>query len=428
MMKNNDLLDFSAKVLAKAVLESFPSSRLIRAEKDDIGFVVDLFFPDSLHDQMASFFEEKMRKILKDEKSIKIFEMMPENAIEYLFSLQKHDERAFENACFDNFQKMIQIGSFIDYCDIQKKENFLELLKFFHIYRLEKKEDILRIEGVAFFEKEKLKEKIKKIRSYKKASHMNIGIKEKYFLLDEKKNIILLEKALQLKSAIEKLYKNNLQDFLFIETPYTEDTKKKVLSHIEVAKRFKTKKWPIKLAEKYSVLNKSEKVNDSLYGYAVKEYFLETIFTDMELLESECISHLQFIEKILKICGFNFEVGIQYPQKMDRTDNMMLSALKKSGLQYTIEKRKEKGHLVVFSMEDIQGRELKLLDLSAKSVLLANPKMDYNEKPKAMIVGSSLPEIHILLALLLEMKGEKLSVFMREMTNLLKLQEISFEN
>jgi len=426
MMKNNDLLDFSAKVLAKAVLDSFPSSRLIRAEKDDIGFVVDLFFPDPLHDQMVSFFEEKMREVLKDEKNIKIFEMMPENAIEYLSSLQKHDERAFENISLDSFQKMIKIGSFIDCCDIQHAENYLELLKFFHLYRLEKKEGILRIEGVAFFEKEKLKEKLKKIRSYKKGSHANIGVKEKYFLFDEKKNIILLDKAVRAKNVLEQFYKKNLQDFLFVETPYTDDRKKKVLSHIEVAKKYKSKKWPLKLAEKYTVLDKDEKISDSLFRYAVKEYFLETIFTDMELLESESISHLQFIEKVLKICGFNFEVDIQYPQKIEKIDSIMLSALKKSGLKYTIEKRKEKGHLVVFSVEDIKGRELKLLDLSAKSVLLANPKMDYNEKPKAMIIGSSLPEMHKLLALLLEMKGEKLSVFMMEMTNLLKLQDNKF--
>ena len=430
MMKKNvqDLSNFAAKVLAKAVLDCFPSSKLIFAGKSDIGFFVDLFFPDPVHDQMLSFFEEKMRGILSVEKKVKVFEMMPDNAIEYLISLKNHDDRAFEEVNFSSLQKMIKIDSFIDFFEFTEEKNWIDLLKFFHLFSFEKKENVLRIEGLAFFEKAMLKEKLKKIKSYKKTCHENVGVKEEYFLFDEDKNIILLSKGLQAKNTLESLYKASLrEDVLFVQTPYAEDTIKKNSYHIDLASKYYKKKCPLKFAEKCLVLEKGEE-HRSLFRYPMKEHFLETSITEMDLLESECISHLQFIEKILKICGFSFDVVIQYPKKDDEIDRIMLSALQKSDLKFEVETRKEKHQLVVFTVEDIKGRLHKVMHLSAKSVLLANPKMGYYEKLKAAVVSFSFFEMHQLLALLLEWKGEKINVFMREIESLLNNRKISFEN
>jgi len=429
MRKNySDLSNFAAKVLAKAVLDSFPSSRLIRAETNDVGFFADLFFPDPLHDQILSFFEEKMRKILSDEKEIKIFEMMPENAIEYVVSMKRHDDRAYEHVnVYGSFQKMIKIGRFVDFIDVKEDKKWLEILKFFNLYNLKKKKNFLRIEGVACFDKKKIKDKLKKIRSYKKACHENIGVKMKYFLFDNNGNIILLPKALQVKNILERFYFKNLKDkFLFLQTPYAEDEDKKIACHIEMAKKYFKNRWPLRLAEKYSVFDGRETKHKSLFSYNIKEYFLETVFVDIDLLENECISNLQFIEKILKICGFSFYVVIQYPERAEKIDSIMLSALQKSNIKYEVKTKKEKEHLVIFALEDIKGREQKVMHLSAKSTLLSNYEKDYNEKPKAMIVRSSLPEMHKLLALLLEMKGEKFSIFISEMENLLNTWDNKF--
>jgi alanyl-tRNA synthetase len=294
-------------LLAKAMMEMFPDSCLIKGGSFDSYFYYDFSFNHVVDENLSSNIRERIFQTIEHEKNIKSFSMMASVAIGLL-----RKRRYFRNKI--NFLKnesknvldFFQIGEFIDVSIGECVEDLKEI-KYLDILAIEKISDgKIRIIGAAYPSKDKLKEFSKTYREYKKNNHIYLGKVKNLFELFENE-VFYYPKGLELKDQIQSLIKEELQrdKFNLIQTP-SGSLLDKCYYHEMV---YNNKNY--KLLSEFFEFFQEDCSDGSLFRSLNKAYLLANIINT----ENNIKSCLQFVLKIHKIFNLRYSIILSSEKK-----------------------------------------------------------------------------------------------------------------
>ncbi len=319
----NNARQTAAEVLAAAALELFPDTLLFQGQGTSTVFFYDFHFPFSFQPEFLFQLEERMRQIFKREVPIKILEMLPGNAAALLDHLGQsvlaEKVRQLDRALVS----VLQMGGFADWCEEPLLDEWdpsfaFKLLEFYPICIGDDR--LIRIIGVLEKDKQALKKVIKAVPSFATCDHLRLIEELDLFMPMEGLGDGLwawLPKADAVKRSLVKWWheQHRKQNFQLMTTPaclhVSEDEDPGF--HLFLAHRtFWQKSNPggsSKIAEisYFSDLHEKQLKNglfDSVGWISDRAH----LFVKEEELFQECISSLQFIAKIPKILGFEFQV------------------------------------------------------------------------------------------------------------------------
>jgi threonyl-tRNA synthetase len=344
----------TAELLAKVVLDLFPGAFLIGSEVTDLGFHYDFFLNQPLDEQGIPLIEERMRALSKSDLPIRKMEMMRENAVEFF----KHKKQPYKGdwiaSIRDNIVPVFQMGEFWDAgCLLPYGQNANEV-KAFKLLKIYKTTthlpgnpafSVTRIQGTAFPDNQKLKEFLKKAEAAKKRDHRILGKELGLFSLHEEACggfWFWNPKGALLRDVLLNWWRDEhrKQKFLPLVTPglvkpaflkksgYDSSEEKKPLfpsfSHEGVdyaaspsqdglhalvyqSKLHSYRELPIRYAECAELYYKGK--SSHLWGMLRARAYLADrghIFCMESQVQEELISSLQFIDKTIKMFGFEY--------------------------------------------------------------------------------------------------------------------------
>ncbi|MBA3815805.1 MAG: hypothetical protein H0X29_04660 [Parachlamydiaceae bacterium] len=348
-----ELRQSAAELLAYAVTELFPGVILVDSKVTEFGFSYDFIAEQPIDANAIHLIEEKVRGLIKEGRQVRSLEMMRENAM-MLFEHKGQSIKAhIVGEARENIVTILQIDHFYDYCPAPYIAETSEVAAFkilkieraLHYLSEEGEIDVVRIRGTAFFEKDLLKKHVKSIQAAKKVDHRHIA-KEMHLFgrVDEISTAawVWMSNGASLRKVLYDFWYeiHNNQRFKFPLTPslVKESLIKKSgfydietnmpdvgVCHIKdeeyvippslapshaMCYREKLRSYremPIRLAEcanislsgaegkLWGILNSSLVYSDSAHIFCVPAQ-----------LEGEIISSLQFIDKFIKIFGFEY--------------------------------------------------------------------------------------------------------------------------
>lgn len=335
----SDLHHAAKEILAAAFLELFPTAKMIGGGHDTVTFYYEFFFDEDkaqlFKEKELITLEDQMRLIVHQNRPFTFAEMMRENA-ENFFTHIRQEERAFEIAGMeDNVVPLFKMGEFADVCPAIEltSTGSVKHLKLLSYQLLDP--STLRIEGTACYEKDQLKEFLKKYKDAKKRDPMILGPSLGLFDRIGEHLVFLPKGEVLVAGLIEKWREMHKQlGFGFLHVFDMHDPQ---AIHYAVFER-EGKKLPLKLAS---------------IGPADRD--LATIFCRESDLLEELISSLQFIEKVIKIFGFETKIYLVGSKRKEEV--LLKEALTKSGLSF-IEERGARGK-IEFALLDLMGREFR---------------------------------------------------------------------
>lgn len=454
MIPLSALRQSAAELLAFVALDLFPGCLLVEAISTEFGFYCDLIASQPIDDYAIPLLEEKMRKLIKEEIEVGSLDMMREVAARYL---EHHGQplRAQEVECArENIVSLMQIGTFCDYCPLPYMATTRDV-EFFKIFSVEclasgNAEEVKRIYGTVAADKQTLKQMVKAWQLGKKASHASLPKQRKLFSFHE--NISDLawvweQKGIELKRTLARWWEREhvRSGFDLVETPpfIKESLAKKAgiqeaMPTIDIADTTyvvpptctpshmalfaettrSEKEMPIRYAEcTHAVYRHS---NHDLWGVLnsnLQSADLAHIFCAPNHLEKELISSLQFIDKTIKMFGFEYYwhfvgrgekfAGSEY--RWDKAVASLESAFQQCGWTYNVDpaESSHSGPLVEARLTDRFGREWKGPSLgidfySPEKLGLFYQGADHKKHAPIMIVRSLFGSLERFAALLIE--------------------------
>lgn len=369
----------AAEILAAAALELFPDTLLFQGQGTSKLFFYDFYFPFPFQDEFLFQLEERMRQILKRKERIKVLEMVPSNAA----SLLKHVGQPVLAEKVKDIDKalvsMVQIGEFADWCEESLLTEWdtacaFKLLEFYPINV--GSDPLVRIVGVLEEDKQALKKAVKEAPCFAKSDHLNLVQDLGLFMPLEDVGEGLwawLPKAEAVKEALVSWWhkEHRKQNFQLMTTPafLSGDESGEPGFDLFLAHRAFWLKGNI---SKLAVCKIAEiSYLSSFADKQLKNGLFESIgwisdrahlFVNDEELFQECISSLQFIAKIPKILGFEFQiilytgnVGTQKKgSSREKGYRLLQDVLMEAGLEY---------HIIQDPMLEMQSRiQLQMAD------------------------------------------------------------------
>lgn len=389
MVSLTELRQSAAELLAFAVVELFPGVILVDSHVTEFGFYYDFIAEQLIDAHAIHLIEEKMRGLAKEKRQVRTLEMMRENAM-MLFEHHGQPIKAqLVSQARENIVAILQIDPFYDYCPATFIETTSEV-SVFKILKIERTKrylsedgevDVVCIRGTAFFEKEDLKKYVKSLQLAKKVDHRHLG-----------KEMRLFEKVEEISSAAWTLMANGAilrkilydfwveihrkQQFTFLTTPNL--VKKSLIKasgfheaianrdievfHIEGVehvmpfslapshaicyqkKQHSYRELPVRFAECATVC--SPGIEGKLWGILSNTLVYADaahLFCIPEELEGELISSLQFIDKFIKIFGFEYHWylcgrGLKFsgmPHRWKQNREIFVKAFEAAGMVFT---------------------------------------------------------------------------------------------
>ena len=428
----------AAELLAAAVFEYFPRSRVLSGGSTDTGFYYDFIFNEQLELSHLSAIEEKMRLLASEDIEIKMLRMMPKNAVEYLFHLKLKNDYIFQK--IEDVQSdlvvFVQINNYINILDddneLLSSSRGIKNFRLSHFERIDDgTQDRIRIFGSLFEDFSELKDYLKLQKRYLEENHLTYGEEANlFFSLNGKysSSFIWNKRGVLFKKSIESFLKRELdrENFIEIQTPdfvgleeengifFDEKDLKKIkmcLSRL-IEKRGLGLKIPFSVYEEKKLYPEVKDLFSGLFRSGEKHIFNEYIVCrEADLLE-KVISSLKFILKILKIYGFNdysvicknfAEKAGCRRKKNDSCSDVLKSAMETCGITYKDignDDRGKKGNIgasLEFFIEDGQ----KWLHRGPNLAVEFFSKKEDTERA-FLIKRSSLGALEDLIALFLE--------------------------
>ncbi|MCB1082374.1 MAG: hypothetical protein KDK63_04445 [Chlamydiia bacterium] len=173
----------AAEVLASAVSDYDPKTFIIKGGASPISFYYDFIFVNPFQEETLPLIEERMRKIVADDMEIKIHEMVPMSAANFLRHHRRPYAAHFVEKCGAQLVKVLQFGNFVDHIH----GSFLDStgqIKAFKLIKMERRSNLIfrgeekkvyRIIGVAEEDKEGLKAHVKKYKAWIGVNHLQVG-------------------------------------------------------------------------------------------------------------------------------------------------------------------------------------------------------------------------------------------------------------
>ncbi|MBS0604378.1 MAG: hypothetical protein JSS60_04985 [Verrucomicrobia bacterium] len=400
----------AAVLMAAAVTELFPGALLVGGQGTPDRFFYDFVFPFEFKNDFLALIEERMRLIVREKRDVRLLEMMPSNAA----AMMRHRGQTLAAETLLNVERavveMCQIGQFSCYSPYAFQDElaipFFKLLEAFSLSPSENKR--IRIVGAAALEKEDLKS-IAKQPGISSRSHLSLASETEMFeRLDDEGHWIWRPQGEDLRQRLIQWWKEMhlKQKFNFISSPASligdGGVESVTLAHREYFFRFGTPR----LAEVALVSSRSG-CDLSLGLLAPKALFSDRahLFCPDEKLLEECISSLQFILKIPKILGFEFEIVLSVSSEgsqkaRSKATALFSQALDKADVDYTVEKDYRAGILASIDVRiaDALGRRW-------TGPYLSIPEAAMPVGKGSMLIRSTFGSLERIAALLLEQKG-----------------------
>ena len=365
--------------MAQAVKELYPDVKLGIGPAIENGFYYDFDTKQQLTIQDLEKIEEKMKEIIKSNQKFERLEMTKSEALKLLEVRGEIYKQELVKAIKDEKVSFYKNGDFIDLCrgphaGSTEKIKAFKLLSVAGAYwrGIETNPMLQRIYGTAFNDKKELKKYLQSLEEAKKRDHRKLGKKLDLFSIHEEagagfvyyhpkgaliKNIIEgflrdenLKRGYELVSIphIAKIdlfntsghtdyYRENMYFMKIDEQDYVIKPMN-CPGHILIYKR-KTVSYrdlPIRFFELGTVYRYEK--SGVLHGLLRVRGFTQDdahIFCRLEQLEAEIISVLEFIDYVMKVFSFEYEVSLSTrpeklvgtPENWDKAEDILQKAL-----------------------------------------------------------------------------------------------------
>lgn len=463
------LRQVTAELLACAVCDLFPRTLLVEKKITDIGFHYDFILPNPIDQHSLPLIEERMRFLINQDNPIESLEMMRTNAIDYFMHQNQHilcDQLADSSAQFVSLFKM---GDFLDLSSLDAYKNTSEIKCAFklqnfqeHTLSLSEKDTLplTRIEGTVFPDSYQLKKFLKRVEAARKRDHVLLG--EQMNLYNTHDGLcggtwFWQPRGTYLRNVLKDLWnqEHREQHIELIQSPpfipsdflkerqYRRSTKVTAaffpeMTAGEISCNFRPSLTPLH-ALTFQALKPTERQMPIRYGECAQFFEQEdedtlaglfktrvyeadrvSLFCTPEQFFEEFISSLHFIEKIIKMFGFEhhwtfvhrIQGRVPYFEKWDASVKEMERGLELCGIEYQKDPTTTHpyGPCVHVCITDALGREWKGPFLGIDFYHVEQLKLRYskegtqNQEP-VLLVRSLFGSIERFLALLVEHFG-----------------------
>jgi len=416
----------TAELLACAVCDLFPDTLLVQSSVSDVGFSYDFIFKHPFDSQSFSLIEERMHALISKKMPIKTLDMMRQNAIAFLTHHNQPLKAESLLQYSENIVQVFQMEHFADLVTHSVAKNSSEV-KTFKLLEFETstehfkkigKSCVTRIYGTAFPDPMALKKFLKRNEAAKKKDHRTLGQEMNLFHFFNKETFLLAPNGVV------------LQELLLRQFPFFLPTKK-----ISLQLKCEPKgpaalmaqylcSNPAAFSENYEVFcSHSQPIQGKPEGVLDAEWAnLSLIYTLCERGKAEFFinSSLQFINKIIKIFGFDHQWAIvtQHPlpsvgkKRWEKATELLADALKKNGFSYVLDKQGSalSGPKIELRLSDAVGRFwsgpfIGIAIAHTESSTLCSQGSDDQKNNAVLVFQSVLGPLERLVALLVEHFG-----------------------
>ncbi|MGE4398815.1 MAG: threonine--tRNA ligase [Campylobacterales bacterium] len=377
----------TAHLMAEAIKELYPDAKFFVGPTVDEGFYYDFKTSAKIGEEELSAIEKKMKELADKANEITKYTITKAEALKK-FENDELKQEVLKKIDSDEIGIYAQ-GGFEDLCRGPHVPN-TKYLKNFKLIRVagaylggdETKEMLTRIYGIAFADKETLKNYVTMLEEAKKRDHRKVGHELGLFAFDEDIGSgmpIWLPAGARLRGKLEKLlyhahlvrgyepvrgpeilksdlwkksghYQNYGQNMYFTNIEEAEYGIKPMncLSHIKIfdSETRGHKELPLKFFE-FGVVHRHEK-SGVLHGLLrVREFTQDDahIFCTEAQIKSEIYEVMDFVDSIMKAFDFNYSIELATkPQKAigsdefwDKATKAIADALDEKGMKYDID-------------------------------------------------------------------------------------------
>jgi len=377
----------TAHLMAQAITELYTNAKFFVGPNVDEGFYYDFRVDEKIGEEDLKKIEKKMKELIKKKYKIEKYEISKAEALKKFANDDL--KQAVLTRIPDETVSVYKQGDFEDLC----QGPHVPALRFLHNFKLtrvagaylggdEKAEMLTRIYGIAFADKESLKDYIKMMEEAKKRDHRKIGAEMGLFMFDEESGAGLpfwmpqgsklrykLENILHkahrkrgyepvrgpeiLKADMwrtsghyacygENMYLTTIDDQEYGVKPMN------CIGHIQIFKQSgkSYRDLPVKYYE-YGVVHRHEK-SGALHGLLrVREFTQDDahIFCTPQQIASEVIDIVEFVDSVMKLFGFEYSMEVATkPEKAIGEDAVwelatqgLKDALNENNLPFTID-------------------------------------------------------------------------------------------
>jgi hypothetical protein len=197
----------AAEIAAAAFSETFPGVELLGGRRTSVGFSFDFRCNTPLPSEVEILLEERMRQIIREDRRVRVLEMVPFSARELLLK-EGHLARAEAATEAEGLVEIVQIGSYHNLGPGPHLSSTSQMGAF-KLWPLEKQGELIRLSGCVFPSKDELKQFLKKLREYPSISHERLGLKKSLWRpLDGQ--LVWLPAGLQLRDGIVETIRAHL--------------------------------------------------------------------------------------------------------------------------------------------------------------------------------------------------------------------------
>lgn len=280
----------ASRLLAAALTQCLPGSILLFLEEVWGGFYCDFSFRGPFSSEILIQLEEKIRQLVREKIEIRVMEMIPVSASEFLKKTGQ-TERAKQVLSQARYVRMIQIGSFVDWCERFCGKSTAEsgILRLLEIKNLSK--DRYRIFGITAESKENLKIRIQNWKQFSDFDHDQKGIHRHWWeMMDGQR--IWLSKGLEQRRKWAGFWREQ-----FASKALEVEAEPHLIPMIA-----KKKNSPI-----LQVLYQNQDLPD-VRGLLDSKKSLVMQINSWRDLQKYCISFLQTVQDSLNILGFTYRI------------------------------------------------------------------------------------------------------------------------
>jgi len=377
----------TAHLMAQAITELYTNAKFFVGPNVDEGFYYDFRVDEKIGEEDLKKIEKKMKELIKKKHKIEKYEITKEEA---LAKFANDDlKQAVLTRIPDDIVSVYKQGNFEDLC----QGPHVPALRFLHNFKLtrvagaylggdEKAEMLTRIYGIAFADKESLKEHLAMLEEAKKRDHRKIGNEMQLFMFNEEAGAGLpfwLPQGARLRNKLEAiLHKSHRMrgyepvrgpeilnsqmwhtsghyacygENMYLTTVDGQEYGLKPMNCIGHIQIFKAsgksyRDLPLRYYE-YGTVHRHEK-SGVLHGLLrVREFAQDDahIFCTPEQIKSEIMNVVEFVDKTMKVFGFEYSMEVATkPEKAIGDDDVwematkgIKDALTENNLPFTID-------------------------------------------------------------------------------------------
>ena len=377
----------TAHLMAQAIKELYPDAQFFVGPVVDEGFYYDFRVNEKIGEEDLKKIEKKMKDLIKKKYKIEKYEISKAEALKKF--AQDDLKQAVMSRIPDDTVSIYKQGDFEDLC----RGPHVPALRYLHNFKLtrvagaylggdENAEMLTRIYGIAFADKESLKEHMRMLEEAKKRDHRKLGTELELFMFDEASGAGLpfwMPKGARLRSKIEDtLFKSHRrrgyepvrgpeilkadmwrtsghyacygENMYLTEIDGQEYGIKPMncIGHIQIFKQTvkSYRDLPLKYFE-YGVVHRHEK-SGVLHGLLrVREFTQDDahIFCTPEQIKDVVLEVVEFVDAVMKKFGFEYTMEVSTkPDKAIGEDDVwelategLKSALSENNLPFGID-------------------------------------------------------------------------------------------